>query len=129
MSDIKNNKLINLSSPQNSEHNHEHEHVDCGCGHDHGNHHEHEHNHGHDHNHSEYDHCCDSCAERSKSSLTPMREQILDTDRVTDLIKIFSAAFLLGCGYIYNIEAFFFAAYVLAGYEVIWEALKSIFRG
>ena len=58
-----------------------------------------------------------------------MREQILDTDRVTDLIKIFSAAFLLGCGYIYNIEAFFFAAYVLAGYEVIWEALKSIFRG
>lgn len=150
MSDIKNNKLINLSSPQNSEHNHEHEHgncgcnhehlhdhehnhehehVDCGCGHDHGNHYEHEHNHGHDHNHSEYDHCCDSCAERSKSSLTPMREQILDTDRVTDLIKIFSAAFLLGCGYIYNIEAFFFAAYVLAGYEVIWEALKSIFRG
>ena len=152
MSDIKNNKLINLSSPQNSEHNHEHEHgncgcnhehlhdhehnhehehehENCGCGHAHGNHHEHEHNHGHDHNHSEYDHCCDSCAERSKSSLTPMREQILDTDRVTDLIKIFSAAFLLGCGYIYNIEAFFFAAYVLAGYEVIWEALKSIFRG
>lgn len=109
---------------QEHEYNHGHDHSDCGCGHEHGHHH-----HGHVHNHSEYDHCCDSCAERSKSSLTPMREQILDTDRVTDLIKIFSAAFLLGCGYIYNIEAFFFAAYVLAGYEVIWEALKSIFRG
>ena len=109
---------------QEHEYNHGHDHSDCGCGHEHGHHH-----HGHVHNHSEYDHCCDSCAERSKSSLTPMREQILDTDRVIDLIKIFSAAFLLGCGYIYNIEAFFFAAYVLAGYEVIWEALKSIFRG
>ena len=58
-----------------------------------------------------------------------MREQILDTDRVIDLIKIFSSAFLLACGYIYDIEAYFFAAYVLAGYEVIWEAIKSIFRG
>ena len=58
-----------------------------------------------------------------------MREQILDTDRFIDLIKIFSAAFLLACGYIYDNNAFFFAGYVLAGYEVIWEAIKSIFRG
>ena len=141
------------SSPEDKHnHEHEHEHENCGCGHKHGHHHEHNHEHVHDHadcccehphhnhsessdehdhkhNHSEYDHCCDACAERSKSTLTPAHEKILDTDRVVDLIKIFSAAFLLGCGYIYDVNAFFFAAYVLAGYEVIWEALKSIFRG
>ena len=104
------------------EHSHEHEHENCGCGHEHDHHH-----HGHDHD--GHDHCCDACAERSKSTLTPTREQLLDTDRVIDLIKIFSSAFLLGCGYIYDINAFFFAAYVLAGYEVIWEAIKSIFKG
>lgn len=117
------NEYCNCSS-EDEHHKHGHELVDCGCGHEHGHHH-----HGYDHNHTEYDHCCDACAERSKSSLTPMREQILDTDRVIDLIKIFSSAFLLACGYIYDIEAYFFAAYVLAGYEVIWEAIKSIFRG
>ena len=103
-------------------HIHEHEHSDCGCGHDHGHHH-----HGHDHD--GHDYCCEACLERSKSTLTPTREQLLDTDRVIDLIKIFSAAFLLACGYIFDNNAFFFAGYVLAGYEVIWEAIKSIFRG
>lgn len=104
------------------DHSHEHEHSDCGCGHDHGHHH-----HGHDHD--GHDYCCEACLERSKSTLTPTREQLLDTDRVIDLIKIFSAAFLLACGYIFDNNAFFFAGYVLAGYEVIWEAIKSIFRG
>lgn len=121
-------------------HHHEHEHDDCGCGHDHGHHHhEHEHDecgcghdhghHHHGHDHDGHDYCCEACLERSKSTLTPTREQLLDTDRVIDLIKIFSAAFLLVLGYIYNNNAFFFAGYVLAGYEVIWEAIKSIFRG
>lgn len=118
MSDIKNNKLENSTDLQHVKKHNKHD-----CCHHHG------HGHHHEHNHSEHEHCCDACAERSKSTLTPTREKNLDTDRVVDLIKIFSAAFLLGCGYIYNIDAFFFAAYVLVGYEVIWEAIKSIFRG
>lgn len=123
------NEYCGSSPEKKHNHEHEHEHENCGCGHKHGHHHEHGHHHDHKHKHSEHDHCCDACAERSKSTLTPTREKIIDTDRIVDLIKIFSAAFLLGCGYIYNINEFFFAAYVLAGYEVIWEAIKSIFRG
>ncbi len=138
-------------------HNHglTHDHADCCCScEDDGHHHSHSHSHGHDHHehnhehdhhgHSHHhhshsphhgddncsdDHCCAACAERAKTTLTPSKATLFDTERIVDLIKIGAAAILLACGYAFHMDVLFFAGYVIVGYEVIWEALKSLFRG
>lgn len=111
------------------EHNHGHHHHDHNHhGHSHGHHHDHHHDHGAD-NCSDDDHTCSCCAEKARSSLTPVKAKLFDADRIVDLVKIAGAAVLLICGYIFDMDILFFTGYVIVGYEVIWEALKSLFRG
>ncbi|MDY4060860.1 MAG: heavy metal translocating P-type ATPase [Anaerovoracaceae bacterium] len=128
----------NLNQEHNYEHDHSHDHIrhhghenGCSCE-DHLHHHNHEHDHEHHHHEGDDcsdDHCCAACAARAKTTLTPVKSSLLDTERIVDLIRIFAAAILLVCGYVFNMDVLFFAGYIIVGYEVIWEALKSLFRG
>ncbi|XVG96127.1 heavy metal translocating P-type ATPase [Eubacteriales bacterium KG127] len=135
--------------PHESVHNHVHKH-DCDCNHhEHENHsicscvaedHMHEHNHehdcdcvsddhGHTHKHQSMDHCCSACAQRSEIKISSVKGCLFDIDRKIDLSRIIISGILLLSGGYFAITPLIFAAYIMAGYEVIWAALKSIFNG
>lgn len=125
-------------SSHSHEHNH-HQHHDCGCSshiHEHNHYHSHsegcgceDHDKGHTHNHKSTDHCCSACAQRSEIKISFLKDNLFDGDRKIDLARITISGILLIAGGYFAITPLIFAAYIMAGYEVIWAALKSIFNG
>lgn len=88
-------------------HDHEHD-AHCACGHEHHHEHDHHHEHGHHHEHAAH-------AGR------------------TLLIRCGIALGLLVLGHLLSVQwlgmVCFIAAYLAAGYDVLWTALRNIRRG
>lgn len=111
-----------------NEHHHVHD-DHCDCGHDH--HHEHEHEDhcgcGHDHNHHENG-CgcgCGCGCEHSEGN-----EKVL-------IIRLIAGAILFAAGIVTeNVlssplisDILFVVAYIVLGYDIVWNAIKNIFKG
>ncbi len=94
-------------------HDHEHD-AHCACGHEH--HHEHEHDHHHEYHHKHGHH----------------HEHAAHAGR-TLLIRCGIALGLLVLGHLLPVQwlgmVCFIAAYLAAGYDVLWTALRNIRRG
>ena len=121
-------------------HNHEHEHHHegaCGCKHEHGGH-EHEHHHegacgckhehgGHEHGHHHGDAC--GCGHEHGGHE--------ESEKRTMLIRLIVGGILFAGGLIAHILhapiyvelPLFLACYAVAAYDVVWNAIRGIFRG
>ena len=109
---------------------HEHHHDEC-CGHEHGHHHGHEHHHadacgcGH---HHEHEHCHgDSCGcghEHVHHGEGGLKKAVI---RLALAAALFAVSYLIPEG-LYR-RLFLFLPYLVAGYDVLWSALRGILRG
>ena len=156
---MKKNNDVNNSEENKSvccdEHEHHHEHKDsCGCGHEHHEHedhcgcghehHEHEdhcgcghehHEHedhcgcGHEH-HEHEDHCGCGCGCGCGCEHDDGDEKVL-------IIRLIIGAILFAAGIVTeNVlstplvsDILFIVAYIILGYDIVWNAIKNIFKG
>ncbi len=90
-------------------HHHEHHHAHgCDCEHEHGHHHEHDH--GHHHEHGE-----------SNGRVLLIRVAAAVVGIVTGMLLLGRVPVVAG--------VLFVAAYLIAGYDVLWRAVRNILRG
>ena len=109
-------------------HEHHHEHGDrCGCGH--GNHHEHEDHCGCGHDHDHHEHGC-GCGCGCGCEHGEEDEKVLT-------IRLIAGAILFAAGIVAeNVlssplisDILFVVAYIVLGYDIVWNAIKNIFKG
>ncbi|MFR9050828.1 MAG: heavy metal translocating P-type ATPase, partial [Hominilimicola sp.] len=109
-------------------HEHHHEHDDrCGCGHD--NHHEHEDHCGCGHDHDHHEHGC-GCGCGCGCEHGEEDEKVLT-------IRLIAGAILFAAGIVTeNVlssplisDILFVVAYIVLGYDIVWNAIKNIFKG
>ena len=107
-------------------HKHHHEHDDrCGCGHD--NHHEHEDHCGCGHDHHEHG-CGCGCGCGCEHG---------EEDEKVLTIRLIAGAILFAAGIVTeNVlssplisDILFVVAYIVLGYDIVWNAIKNIFKG
>ena len=136
-------------------HEHHHEHEDhCGCGHDHHKHeheahcscgHEHHHEHddrcgcGHDNHHEHEDHC--GCShdhhEHGCGCGCGCGCEHGEEDEKVLTIRLIAGAILFAAGIVTeNVlssplisDILFVVAYIVLGYDIVWNAIKNIFKG
>lgn len=102
------------------EHNHE-----CGCG-------GHEHNHEHEHNHDHgscgcHDHDCGCGHEHNHGSNKIVIARIVIAVLMTIALEVLEAKGLLPEN-IWIVRAFYVVPYLIAGYDIIWGAFKSLLK-
>ncbi len=109
-------------------HEHHHEHDDrCGCGPD--NHHEHEDHCGCSHDHDHHEHGC-GCGCGCGCEHGEEDEKVLT-------IRLIAGAILFAAGIVTeNVlssplisDILFVVAYIVLGYDIVWNAIKNIFKG
>ena len=109
-------------------HEHHHENDDhCGCSHD--NHHEHEDHCGCGHDHDHHEHGC-GCGCGCGCEHGEGDEKVL-------IIRLIAGAILFVAGIITeNVlssplvsDILFVVAYIVLGYDIVWNAIKNIFKG
>lgn len=148
-------KSIRIASSHDHGHEHSHEdHGECHCGHDHTHHHEHESCGCGKHSAEVREHGDQaSCgcaaklgqvrpAEHPAGCTCPLcsgenckEKQEAKGERTwlnADLIRIIAALVLFIVGKFFNgisSDVLAIGAYILAGYDVLWRAVKNIFRG
>ena len=126
------------------EHEHEGEQCACCCGHEHEHKHEHEHEHHHEHRHDhdhghdecscghehghEHEHCeGDSCGcghEHHHHGSGGLKTAVI---RLAAAAVLFAASYLLPEGLPRRL--FLLLPYLIAGYDVLWGALRNIVHG
>ena len=103
---------------------HEHHHDEC-CGHEHGHHHADACGCGH---HHEHEHCHgDSCGcghEHVHHGEGGLKKAVI---RLALAAALFAVSYLIPEG-LYR-RLFLFLPYLVAGYDVLWSALRGILRG
>ncbi len=107
---------IDMCECEEHEHHHDHEHHDHDCcGHDHDHHHDHDHcGCGHDHG----DGCSCGHDHGAEVELKPL------------IIRFVIGAVLFAAGFFALLSpAWYIAAYIVFGYDVIIDAFKSVFKG
>ena len=106
---------------------HEHEHCECCCGHEHHHEHSHEHQHEHEHHH-EHEHCHDdNCGcghEHHHHGSGGLKTAVI---RLVAAALLFAASYLVPEGLPRRL--FLLLPYLVAGYDVLWSALRGIVRG
>ena len=109
-------------------HEHHHENDDqCGCSHD--NHHEHEDHCGCGHDHDHHEHGC-GCGCGCGCEHGEEDEKVLT-------IRLIAGAILFAAGIVTeNVlssplvsDILFVVAYIVLGYDIVWNAIKNIFKG
>ena len=110
---------------------HEHEHCECCCGHEHHHEHSHEHQHEHEHHHDhhhEHEHCHDdNCGcghEHHHHGSGGLKTAVI---RLVAAALLFAASYLIPEGLPRRL--FLLLPYLVAGYDVLWSALRGIVRG
>lgn len=110
---------------------HEHEHCECCCGHEHHHEHSHEHQHEHEHHHEhhhEHEHCHDdSCGCGHKHHHHGSGGLKTAVIRLAAAALLFAASYLVPEGLPRRL--FLLLPYLVAGYDVLWSALRGIVRG
>ena len=103
---------------------HEHNHEHCGYHeheHEHEHHHEHEHEHHHEHEHEhchEHDGCC--CCEHEHSDIKQLALRLI-IGGILGIAGFFTAGAPRLC--------IFIAAYLILGWDVLFTAIRNIFKG
>ena len=134
-------------------HEHHHEHEDhCGCGHDHHKHeyeahcscgHEHHHEHddrcgcGHDNHHEHEDHCGCGHDNHEHGCGCGCGCEHGEEDEKVLTIRLIAGAILFAAGIVTeNVlssplisDILFVVAYIVLGYDIVWNAIKNIFKG
>ena len=134
-------------------HEHHHEHEDhCGCGHDHHKHeheahcscgHEHHHEHddrcgcGHDNHHEHEDHCGCGHDHHEHGCGCGCGCEHGEEDEKVLTIRLIAGAILFAAGIVTeNVlssplisDILFVVAYIVLGYDIVWNAIKNIFKG
>lgn len=104
-------------------HKHSHDHCDCGCCDD-------ENEHEREHHHHEHDHCdCGCCGDEHEHGHEKENSGVMIVTTVIALIAMAVGVFASVAGYAEIIFAIaYIVAIIFAGYDVIINGIKSIFK-